>query len=206
MVKKIVLHGLFRRLAQESFCANVNSFNDLIGSLCANFDKLGYQLKAFSKEVHGFLLIVDNKIVESLSFANERIQRGKVIELIPIQKFNAYSSVTIAFTSIAASSFGQAVAYSVINIIVLTAISVGISYLMTKLLSPKQPKQVKTASYIFSSKENAVERNTPIPLNYGRLRLGTNVIATAGFSFDLAYADAIQKTSLSNGSNIIAKI
>lgn len=188
MVKKIILHGLFKKLACESFTAKVCSFNDLVGCLYANFNGFNTKLRGFSKEIGGFLVLADGKIIENLSIIDEKIRKAKIIELLPIHRFNAYASVTIAFTSIAASSLGQAIAYSVINIIILTAISVGISYLMTKLLSPKQPKQVKTASYIFSSKENAVERNVPIPINYGRLRLGSNVIASAGFSFDLSYA------------------
>lgn len=186
-MKRIVLHGLFKKLAVESFSAKINSFEELIGSIYANFEGFNVRLRRFCKNVNGFLVVVDNKVVDNLNLIDEKIRRGKVIELVPICKLNAYTSITIAFTSIAAQSLGQAIAYSVINIIILTALSVGISYLTTKLLSPKQPKQVKTASYIFSSKENAVERNVPIPLNYGRLRLGTNVIGSAGFAFDIGY-------------------
>ena len=69
----------------------------------------------------------------------------------------------------------------------MSVISFGISFLINKLLSPKNPKQVQTSSYIFSSKENVANRNTPIPVSYGRLRIGTHVISSVGLNFDLSY-------------------
>lgn len=69
----------------------------------------------------------------------------------------------------------------------MSVISFGISFLINKLLTPKNPKQVQTSSYIFSSKENAANRNTPVPVNYGRLRIGTHVISSLAINFDLSY-------------------
>jgi hypothetical protein len=50
---------------------------------------------------------------------------------------------------------------------------------------------IKTSSYIFGNKDNIAARNTPISVNYGRLRLGSNVINGLIVNFDLSY-DASQ--------------
>ena len=78
----------------------------------------------------------------------------------------------------------------------MSVISFGISFLVNKLLSPKDPKQVKTSSYIFSSKDNTANRNTPIPVSYGRLRIGSHVISTVSLNFDLNFSNDQTKTAL----------
>ena len=78
----------------------------------------------------------------------------------------------------------------------MSVISFGISFLVNKLLSPKDPKQVKTSSYIFSSKDNVTNRNTPVPVSYGRLRIGSHVISSITLNFDLAFSNNQIQTTL----------
>jgi len=86
------------------------------------------------------------------------------------------------------------------------AISIGISLLISKLLSPKQPNQIKTSSYIFKAEENRVSRNTPIALNYGRLKIGSNVINFLNLNSDLTspLASANSSSPTSVASNFIS--
>ena len=72
----------------------------------------------------------------------------------------------------------------VITTVLVSAISFGISFLISKLLTPKDPKQIKTSSYILGSKANVAARNTPIPLGYGKLRIGSYVVSSFGLEFD----------------------
>lgn len=149
--------------------------------MLGNFDRLNNKLKYFVKKSNGLLILADNKLITDLKDLNENFQRFKRIELIPVSKFCAVATSTIAFTSIQVSAF----AALAINTVIFAAISIGISFLLSKFLSPKQPNQVKTSSYIFSSKENLAQRNTPIPLNYGRLRVNSQVLNSMLFNFDL---------------------
>jgi len=52
-----------------------------------------------------------------------------------------------------------------------------VQFLITKLLTPKSPIDIKTTSKIFSSYENVTKRNVPIPIGYGRLKIGSVVIS-----------------------------
>jgi predicted phage tail protein len=75
---------------------------------------------------------------------------------------------------------------NIVSFLLTALILFGISFLISKLFGPKGPgNPVKTASYIFSNKDNIAARNTPISLNYGRLRLGSNVTNAFILNFDL---------------------
>jgi hypothetical protein len=58
-------------------------------------------------------------------------------------------------------------------------------------MKPGDPKQIKTASFIFSGRDNVAARNTPIQLGYGRLKVGTSVINAIQFTFDSSYVSSI---------------
>ena len=51
--------------------------------------------------------------------------------------------------------------------------------LITKLLTPKSPIDIKTVSRLFSSYENVSLRNVAIPIGYGRLKIGSIIIANS---------------------------
>ena len=106
---------------------------------------------------------------------------------MPILSLSAFASSTILFTSITATTVAGKIGVFLINTIIMSVISFGISFLINKLLTPKNPKQVQTSSYIFSSKENTASRNTPVPVSYGRLRIGTHIISNMSINFDLSY-------------------
>ena len=52
-----------------------------------------------------------------------------------------------------------------------------LSIVLSIILSPKVPKDVKTNSSIMGSINNVLNRNAPVPLGYGRLRVGSLVIS-----------------------------
>ena len=61
--------------------------------------------------------------------------------------------------------------------LLLLAASVGIQFLITSLMTPKAPKDIKNNSRLFSGYENVTKRNVPIPIGYGRLKIGSILIA-----------------------------
>jgi predicted phage tail protein len=56
-------------------------------------------------------------------------------------------------------------------------IAMGISMLITRLMSPKSPKDIKNNSRLFSAYENVTKRNVAIPIGYGRLKIGSVVVS-----------------------------
>ena len=186
-MKQVILHGLLKKIACPSFQANIDSFDELISCISANFDNFGKEVNKLREKFDGLLIIVDGFIVDNGTVLNQKIRNAKVIELVPVLSLAAFASSTILFTSITATTVAGKIGVFLVNTIIMSVISFGISFLINKLLSPKNPKQVQTSSYIFSSKENTASRNTPIPVSYGRLRIGTNIVSSVGLNFDLSY-------------------
>ena len=176
-----------KKIACPSFQANIDSFDELISCISANFDNFGKEVNKLREKFDGLLIIVDGFIVDNGTVLNQKIRNAKVIELVPVLSLAAFASSTILFTSITATTVAGKIGVFLVNTIIMSVISFGISFLINKLLSPKNPKQVQTSSYIFSSKENTASRNTPIPVSYGRLRIGTNIVSSVGLNFDLSY-------------------
>jgi len=58
----------------------------------------------------------------------------------------------------------------------------GITYLLTPIPENKPKRQeatVKGESFLFQGANNVTEQGTPVPLAYGRLRIGSKVIQTS---------------------------
>ena len=181
-MKQIILHGLLKKVVCPSFKVRVNSFEELIYCMSANFANFNKKRDLIHKELEGLAVVVDGVLVENLVFLDERIKNGQKIELIPVAKFSLF---ILAGTTLAATiGVTGATAAFVVNTLFVVAVSIGISMLVSKIMTPKDPKQVKTSSYIFSSKDNIAARNTPIPINYGRLRIGSSVISSLVYNFD----------------------
>ena len=61
--------------------------------------------------------------------------------------------------------------------IILMVVSMGIQMLITKMLTPKSPTDVKTVSRLFSGYENVSMRNVVIPIGYGRVKISSIIIS-----------------------------
>ncbi len=159
------------------------NFDDVIKCLQVNFPKLGAKIRNFNHIFDSVVIVIDGKIVTDSRLLNENIRNCKVIELLPVQVFSAL------FTAAATATLLTKALVFVANVIVISALSFGISFLISKLLSPKDPKQVKTSSYILSAKANIAARNTPIPIGYGKLRVGSLIVSTFATNFDYSQFD-----------------
>jgi predicted phage tail protein len=199
-MKEVVLHGILRKLTCPRIQVKVDSFDELISCLLSNFEKLNSRLYVFLKKAHGLIILADDKIIANLKTLNANFHLFKKLELIPVSRFCIAATATIAFTAIKVNAL---LAFA-INTIIFAVISIGISLLISKLLSPKQPNQVKTSSYIFSSKENLAQRNASIPLSYGRLRLNSYIVSSILLNFDLTSDFDISSLSSSASSGLLS--
>ena len=155
-MKQVILHGLLKKIACPFFRAKVDSFEELISCISANFDNFGVKINNLKTKFDGLLIIVDGSIVDNGTVLNQKIRNARIIELVPVISLAAFASSTILFTSITATTIAGKIGVFIVNTIIMSVISFGISFLVNKLLSPKDPKQVKTSSFIFSSSSEPV--------------------------------------------------
>ena len=82
-------------------------------------------------------------------------------------------------------------------------LSFGISMLISKMLKPDDPDTVSTSSFIFGQAENVANQGVPVPVGYGRLKIGSRIISVNTFSvdkhlFDSKYFDVLVQSNNSN--------
>ena len=188
-MKKIILHGILKKMFCESFFIKADSIKDIFKCMSANTKDYSVKMNNLLKKDYGLGLILDGVLYHDIE--NDLDSCIKMASVIEIFIYSGFKFVVAPFVAAAIAKLTWA---AVGKFILFLAISIGISYLISMLLKPGDPKQIKTSSYIFSSKDNVAARNTPIQLNYGRLKVGTNVINAILFNFDLSYQSAVANT------------
>ena len=154
----IKLHGVFENYVKTEWHLNVKTVFEAFEAIEANSGKLLEALGNFQEYLTHFIIYVDDKPVSHEYFNSPILKKDSKIEVVPL---------------ILGSTFG----IDLLIAILLIAISTGISMLITSLMTPKAPKDIKNNSRLFSGYENVTKRNVSIPIGYGRLKIGSIVVA-----------------------------
>ena len=185
-MKKIILHGLLKKMFCDSFVVKANSLKDIFKCVASNTTDYSFKMNEVLKQNCGLALVIDGVLHHDVEIdLDSCIKSASVVEIFICSGLNFVVLPTVV-GYLAALTW-----ISVLKFVLFVAIMVGISYLITYLMKPGDPKQIKTASFIFSGRDNVAARNTPIQLGYGRLRVGSSVINAIPFSFDSSYISAI---------------
>jgi predicted phage tail protein len=152
----VKLHGVFENFIETNWSLNVKSIIEVFQAIEANTGKLISTLGNINEYISYFIIYVDDKIVAPEYLNSPILKRNSKVEVIPLILGSAEQ---------------------IIIGLILLAISTGIQMLITKLLTPESPTDIKTVSRLFSGYENVSLRNVSIPIGYGRLKIGSIVIA-----------------------------
>jgi len=152
----IKLHGIFEKYVKTDWKLNVKTVLEAFRAIEANTNRFVNSLISISDISSHFLIYVDDKLIAREYLNSPILKKNSKIEVVPV---------------ISGSD-----PVSIITAIIVILISTAVSYLVTKLLTPKAPQDRKNVSSLFSGYENVVSRGVAIPFGYGRLRLGSIVI------------------------------
>jgi len=188
-MKKIILHGLLKKMFCDSFVVKANSIKDIFKCMASNAIDYSFKMNSLLKQQYGLALVIDGVFYHDMEIDLDfYVKSASVIEIFICSGFNF-----LVFPAVV-GYLVKLTLLSVLKFILFVAVMVGISYLITYLMKPGDPKQIKTSSFIFTGRDNVAARNTPIQLGYGRLKVGTSVINAVSFNFDSSYAHAINNT------------
>ena len=148
----IILHGVLGKKLGKNWRLNVDSVYEIFEAVEANNQKINKYFSDFKKFVTHFIVYIDGKILPSHLLKSKILENGNIVEIIPVVQ-GGWALVVIG-----------------ILLIVL-------SIVLAIVLSPKVPKDIKTNSTILGSISNVLNRNAPVPLGYGRLKVGSLVIS-----------------------------
>ena len=189
---EVYFHGVLAKKYGSKHYIALSEPKDLLGVMEANYDDFMVDLKILCRKNIHYTYIVNGEWFKNGDYCVEKIKRLDFVPMI-------LGSGAIGFT---------------IASLVLSIASSVYSYIQAgKVEYPKIPgaEGVSAAfskSLAFSNRENVLEQGNPVPLVYGRLRIGSFVIQSSlkSFPLGLSLTDEFINNSSKKGSNQIATI
>jgi predicted phage tail protein len=161
---------------------------DLLLAMEANDDSFPLELKKLAEKNIHYTFVVNNRWVKNNeSIGNEKIKK---LDFVPIILGSGPTGFAIA------------------SLIVSIASAVYAYVQAGKVEYPKIPGAEATSSALsrslaFSNRENILEQGNPVPLVYGRLKVGSFVIQSTvkSFPLNMTLADEFNNTSVKKATN-----
>jgi len=176
-MKKVILHGELGNLFGKTWRLDIESFSECIQAIDANKKGFTDYLRAQAqKGIH-------------YGFQSENKR--------PIDKYDIHLNTALSQMHIVPLVGGAGGFVSLGNL----AMSFGMSYLTSyvggKILDKLRPKNIpdpdrlQSNSYVFNGTENVAEQGGVVPVGYGELLVGSNVISEAEVNYDFDYKKGI---------------
>jgi predicted phage tail protein len=202
----IIVHGILAKEFRANFKFKINSPKEIFDAISCIYPKFRNRLAELTNQgIHYSILINGNKIrseVDLMSF-----KECQTIDLIPTICGAGSSGGIIATLALglatgglglaAGGFFGTFASLSSLAAYSTTLTSIGVGLIgmsVQAMLAPKPDMQRPSAdvgaakqSFNFSSKANTTEQGIPVPVGYGRLRVGSSVIQSSIKSYPQAF-------------------
>lgn len=183
MKTKIKLHGRLAKIFGNSFeFFNIKKPIDAVNAINTIHKNFKETIIADCKEGQNYELLVNKKSVDALSLQHK--QKIEEIEIVPC--IIGHGPVAAMAVGVASVSFGAGLTGAFASAFFISLgvglIMAGVVYLMTPI-PENEPREieatVKTESFLFQSQNNVASQGSPVRLGYGRLRVGSQVIASS---------------------------
>jgi predicted phage tail protein len=181
----INIHGILAKEFGNCFYLKIRKAKDAILAINTNHSNFLKRITDLSKEGFHYAVIVDGvNIKDSLELEIKKIPMN--VDIVPIICGSGIAVAAIGLIGITAAGagmMGAGVAATIIGGLGAMALSIGVQM----MLAPDPAKAGKAPrievggvkeSFLFGSKANLIEQGSPVPVGYGRLRVGSNVILT----------------------------
>ena len=124
-------------------------------------------------------IFVNGKMASDKNFDLVNVKNSEVV-ILPILMGAIGVTIVTLISTAATLSVKAKIAAVIINI----AFAIGMSLLMSKLLAPDDPDTASTSSYIFNQAENAAKQGSPVPVGYGRFKVGSTILSVSLINVD----------------------
>ena len=157
------------------------TLKEVLAAIECNTGKLRRYLQLNKKRY--FSIFVDGQQVDP-SFLGETKVLGKKIVILPIIMGAIGFTIAASITALTTAAGTLTAVGMIVGAVITAAVSFGLSMIISKLLAPDDPEIINTTSFVFSKAENVAAQGQPVPVGYGRLRVGGNVISVNIFNVD----------------------
>lgn len=167
----IRLHGILKKEFGDTFKGEISKPREAFAVIEANRPRFKKRILELHKKGFNYTLVVDGKKISNVEELNIS-KKASIIDLVPLITGSGPLAPILV-----------AVAVAVVFALVAVAIAL--------LLAPKPPEPPDISvtargfeqSFIFANKANVAAQGIPVPVGYGRLRVGTQVVQACIKSF-----------------------
>ena len=196
---QVILHGILAKEFRKTFSLAIKRPKEVFDAIsCTHGNFRNRIIELANQGIHFSILIDGNKIssLEEMSLTLD----NKKIDIVPLICGYGPLAPIIAMIGAAAVQVGTFITSSAF----LSQLAVGVAMMGLQMLLAPEPKMDRPEStvgaakqsFIFGSKANTTEQGIPVPVGYGRLRVGSAVIQSTIRSYPQAF-----EKELSLGSN-----
>jgi len=180
----VFIHGKLGREFGKYFKFSLSKPRDAIAAIDANHDGFKKRMVELAQGGAQYSIIAHDQVISTVEdFVAKR--NIKQIHIMPVVFGSGVAALAVGVialgASVAATSAGFAIVGSILLSVALSAISFGIQSLLAKPpeannASASASTSATSKSFLFTNKENITQQGNPVPLGYGRLRIGSAVI------------------------------
>lgn len=191
---EIHLHGILGQKYGKLHKFSVKEPKDVVRALESNYEDFTKDLKKLLTDNIIYSIVVDDKWIQGNSF-NEK-DKIKRIDFVPMILGSGIELIFIAVS------------------LIISVASAIYSYVQAgKQQYPEIPGATATSSansrsLSFSNRENVTEQGNPVPLVYGRIKIGSSVIQSSikSFPLNLTLTDEFLNSTEKKSANQVATI
>ncbi len=202
----VTLHGILAKEFKKAFCLEIKRPKEVFDAISCSYGNFRNRIVELAHQGIHFVLLVDGKKIttmEELSIASDNQQ----IDIVPLVCGAGRAGMAIAVIALGVltagagfaigAGMGAAFLGSSAGLVGQSLVSIGVGIAMMGIqmaLAPKPKMDRPSAdvnsakqSFLFSSKANTAEQGIPVPVGYGRLRVGSAVIQSTIKSYPQAF-------------------
>jgi predicted phage tail protein len=183
----IILHGILAKEFGETFRMKISRAKEALDAINCNRENFIKRIQDLSMEGLNYAFIVDGKKLTDLDELNINKEPTEV-HLVPLIVGSGGAALIGAIFAVAGGTIGGVTSTvflaGLAGQITAGIASLAISMTLQMLLAPKPeaPPQISSTtkamqeSFSFSNKANLATQGSPVPVGYGRLKVGAQVV------------------------------
>jgi predicted phage tail protein len=184
----ITLHGILAKEFGNVFNMKIYRAANAIKAIDANRKNFQKRIFELAKEGFNYTIIVDGKKITELAELNLQ-KEPQEVHLVPLIIGSGGALLVGGLATALGGSAGFASAgiglflANVVTGVIVTAVSMGLQMLLAP--EPDAGPQISATtkalseSFSFSNKANVASQGSPVPVGYGRLKVGSRLIQTS---------------------------
>ena len=194
---QVILHGILAKEFKKNFSLAIKRPKEVFDAISCSHSNFRNRVTELANQGIHFALLVDGKKITELQELNIQ-KESQEIHLVPliIGAGGALLVGALGFST-AAGTIG-AFAATAINSLIIGVAMMGIQMALAPKPKMERPESVVNSakqSFLFSSKANVAEQGIPVPVGYGRLRVGSAIIQSTIKSYPQGFEKEISLKS-----------